>query len=186
MADWTDQDTNSLLPGEPWTGAKAIASFENPVAIAEGAPGAPVLSTTWHAHDADANDESSGLIWSHAVSGNTATIETPVFVAGYDYRLALVDLGGGDVQINLRRSGAETYLTAQTLFTGTAVLRASGYVVIQFPSVSRRTFAVSGGEDVLQFNSAADSTIDRARLTTTTGSFVRGRAYLFRRRIEGF
>ena len=41
MADYTDQSTDSLLPGEPWTSAKALACFENPVAIAEGAAGAP-------------------------------------------------------------------------------------------------------------------------------------------------
>jgi hypothetical protein len=45
MADWTEQDPNSLLPGKPWTAAKALASFENPVAIAEGAPGAPRIVT---------------------------------------------------------------------------------------------------------------------------------------------
>ncbi|HEV8077194.1 MAG TPA: hypothetical protein VGP45_02285 [Marinobacter sp.] len=43
MASWTDQDTDSLLPGEPWTSAKALAAFENPVAIAEGAAGAPKI-----------------------------------------------------------------------------------------------------------------------------------------------
>lgn len=45
MAAWTDQSDNSLLPGEPWTSAKALACFENPVAIAEGAAGAPRIST---------------------------------------------------------------------------------------------------------------------------------------------
>lgn len=45
MASWTDQSTDSLLPGEPWTSAKALACFENPVAIAEGAAGAPKIST---------------------------------------------------------------------------------------------------------------------------------------------
>lgn len=43
MASWTDQDTDSLLPGEPWTSAKALAAFENPVALAEGASGAPKI-----------------------------------------------------------------------------------------------------------------------------------------------
>ena len=43
MADWTDQDVDSLLPGEPWTSAKALAAFENPVALAEGAANAPRL-----------------------------------------------------------------------------------------------------------------------------------------------
>ena len=41
MADWTELDTNGLLPGEPFTSAKALAFFENPVAMAEGAVNAP-------------------------------------------------------------------------------------------------------------------------------------------------
>ena len=41
MADWTELDTNGLLPGEPLTSAKALAFFENPVAMAEGAVDAP-------------------------------------------------------------------------------------------------------------------------------------------------
>ena len=41
MAQWTPIDPNTLIPGFPWTSAKAQASFENPEAIAEGAPGAP-------------------------------------------------------------------------------------------------------------------------------------------------
>ena len=45
MASWTTQDPNSLLPGEPWTSAKALAAFENPTAIAEGATGAPKIRT---------------------------------------------------------------------------------------------------------------------------------------------
>ena len=45
MASWTNQSTSSLLPGEPWTSAKALAAFENPEAIAEGASGAPKVLT---------------------------------------------------------------------------------------------------------------------------------------------
>ena len=41
MADWTELDTNGLLPGEPFTSAKALAFFENPTAMAEGAVNAP-------------------------------------------------------------------------------------------------------------------------------------------------
>ena len=41
MAQWTFIDPNTLLPGAPWTSAKAQASFENLEAVAEGAPGAP-------------------------------------------------------------------------------------------------------------------------------------------------
>ena len=41
MADWTELDTDGLLPGEPLTSAKALAFFENPVAMAEGKVNAP-------------------------------------------------------------------------------------------------------------------------------------------------
>ena len=41
MAQWTTIDPNTLLPGDPWTSAKAQAAFENVEAVAEGAPGAP-------------------------------------------------------------------------------------------------------------------------------------------------
>ena len=41
MADWTELDTDTLLPGEPLTSAKALAFFENPIALAEGAADAP-------------------------------------------------------------------------------------------------------------------------------------------------
>ena len=57
MASYTDQDTDSLLPGEPWTSAKALACFENPVAIAEGADGAPKIQTA--AFEANSVNENS-------------------------------------------------------------------------------------------------------------------------------
>ena len=41
MAQWTGIDPNTLLPGDPWTSAKAQAAFENVEALAEGASGAP-------------------------------------------------------------------------------------------------------------------------------------------------
>jgi hypothetical protein len=41
MTDYTTIDLDTLLPGEPWTSGKALAVYENPIAIAEGAAGAP-------------------------------------------------------------------------------------------------------------------------------------------------
>ena len=45
MTSWTNQSTSILLPGEPWTSAKAPAAFETPVALAEAASGAPKART---------------------------------------------------------------------------------------------------------------------------------------------
>ena len=44
MSQWTFIDPNTLLPGDPWTSAKAQAAFENLEAVAEGAPGAPRIN----------------------------------------------------------------------------------------------------------------------------------------------
>lgn len=80
MASWTDQSTDSLLPGEPWTSAKALACFENPVAIAEGAAGAPKIST--EALDANSINENAMKVELETRSGTltpaaSALIEIP-------------------------------------------------------------------------------------------------------------
>lgn len=43
MADYTTPPWAQLVAGKPWTDEKAAAAFENPIAIAEGAPDAPRL-----------------------------------------------------------------------------------------------------------------------------------------------
>jgi hypothetical protein len=68
MASWTDQDTDSLLPGEPWTSAKALAAFENPVAIAEGAAGAPKIQTA--AYGANSVNENAMKVLPEGESGD--------------------------------------------------------------------------------------------------------------------
>jgi hypothetical protein len=179
-------DTNGLLQDEPLTSQEVLALYENVFAARNGDFGAPVESTSWHPHNATTAGASSGLIWSHAVSGDTGTIETPVFAAGYDYRLGIIDLGGGDIQINLRRQTTGAYATAAVLFAGTASLRQNGYVEIEFPFIARAFQKISGGDAPLNFNLGVDSAVDRARLTTTSTNFTRGAVYLFRRRVEGF
>jgi hypothetical protein len=41
MTDWTDLDLDGLLPGEPLTSEKVLAFYQNTIAIAERAAGAP-------------------------------------------------------------------------------------------------------------------------------------------------
>lgn len=85
MADWTSQDTNSLLPGEPWTSAKALAAFENPVALAEGATGSPEIHTNWVPYNAASGG--NGVIWDYSVDGAVGIVETPNFESRFEYKL---------------------------------------------------------------------------------------------------
>lgn len=94
MASWTNQSTSSLLPGEPWTSAKALAAFENPEAIAEGASGAPVQTAAWHSYDrTNVGDSGNGKYYEFSTDGAVATAETPNFENNYEYRILGVNLG---------------------------------------------------------------------------------------------
>ena len=116
MASWTDQDTDSLLPGEPWTSAKALAAFENPVAIAEGAAGAPKIQA--EAMGAFSVGQSAMRVQQFSDSGTvgasgTATVTIPgdlVFfprVSGSDIEGVMA---GGQLKIkNLNPDDSKSY-----------------------------------------------------------------------------
>ena len=61
MAQWTFVDPNTLLPGSPWTSAKAQAAFENLEAVTEGADNAPRVRGSAFRHNllAEFDTESS-------------------------------------------------------------------------------------------------------------------------------
>lgn len=44
MTDWIEPDINNLLPGDPWTSAKALYTAQNPIALAEQSVGAPKIA----------------------------------------------------------------------------------------------------------------------------------------------
>ena len=207
MADWTDQDINSLLPGEPWTSAKAIASFENPVAIAEGAPDAPIIAAGWHPYNGTINGGSTGLIYDHAADGNTTTIQTPVLSGDFEWMLSWVDLRGTNaIAATLT---ADFRLTETGSYTVTGLNLASiqnrisgGSIRIQPQNIDRIVnnvvaaysspfLANAGLENMTRieqfFTRTAGTRIDRMRLVCgQADGIIGGRAYLFRRRFEGF
>jgi hypothetical protein len=102
MADYTVIDYNTLLPGEPWTSAKAIASFENPEAIAEMSVGASLFLGAWHPYDMTEAGTGDGVIWSHAADGAVSSIETPDFASGYEYRLEMEDVSNTTGAVGIR------------------------------------------------------------------------------------
>ena len=115
MASYTDQDTDSLLPSEPWTSAKALACFENPVAIAEGAAGAPKIQTA--AYEANSVNENAMKVQQFSDSGTVGPSGSVIFeipgnlvflprVSGSDIEGVL---GGG--QIKIKNTNADTSKT---------------------------------------------------------------------------
>jgi len=110
MADWTELDPNGLLPGEPLTSAKALAFFENPVAIAEGAADAPrnVLKSIERI-TAGASLRATNTI----VTSGSATILALGIVQIGTVRVAVTRaVAAGTVSIVRRRGGSNTTLAA--------------------------------------------------------------------------
>jgi hypothetical protein len=95
MADYTLIDPNTLLPGEPWTSAKALAAFENPEAIAEGAAGAPRIY----------QGAFERLVAGSEIRATvTASNSNPSGPTEAEYSFGLVQ--GGELRIGLSRSGS--------------------------------------------------------------------------------
>lgn len=89
MATWTTIPDSSLEPGKPIRSIDALALRDNPVAIAEGAVGAPKV-IQWFPHDYETGG--NGVIYSFAIDGAVASVTTPDFVAGWDYLLIAKDI----------------------------------------------------------------------------------------------
>ena len=116
MASWTNQSTSSLLPGEPWTSAKALAAFENPTALAEGASGAPKIQEAAMDEDSvnllaikDGTASGSGSL---GASGRTTVIITDQLaftpkVSGSDIEAYLG--GGGLIIVNSDPTASSSY-----------------------------------------------------------------------------
>ena len=113
MADWTELDTNTLLPGEPFTSAKALAFFENPKAIAEGADDTPrnqlkslprlvAGSSVRSTRTITVNEGSSATVLNHGVI-QIGTIRASMTVSG-----------AGTATISRMRNGTSVTLATAT------------------------------------------------------------------------
>jgi len=112
MADWTELDTNGLLPGEPLTSAKALAFFENPVAMAEGAVNAP--RNTLKSIERITAGSQLRATRSLVAPSNTVVIELIMLQIG-TVRVAVTSDGSGSREIRRRRGGTSTTLATSTV-----------------------------------------------------------------------
>jgi len=109
-------------------GAKPFASTiqalrDNPIAIAEGAPGAPVNQAAWHPFNmTSVGDGATGVIWSFPVDGAVSVITSPDFIDGYEYAFRFDQVRGSlnafvNFTVNFFREIGSAYSGAQNLFT---------------------------------------------------------------------
>lgn len=94
---WPDIDSNDLLPGEPFTSAKALAFRDRPVAISEGSDGAPKIQPAAMKCNIIGMDEDSivdftstediSYVWFDVLHMNVSGVGTSGSIA-YQYRTA--------------------------------------------------------------------------------------------------
>jgi hypothetical protein len=184
MASYTNIDPNTLLPGEPWTSAKALASFENPQAIAEGAATSPVNAAGWHPYNLlVAGGAQTGIIYDFAVNGAVATVTSPDFVNGYEYRFVFhgmaITLGTSPISAGMKRSTDDTFPVTATVSLGNLTTApSSGYFELPLCRLSNRYAVASPQLTTLDLGVAARVKGVRFTLSTT---LTAGRIYMQRR-----
>jgi hypothetical protein len=174
MTDWTAIDLDTLLPGEPWTSGKALAVYENPIAITEGAAGAPRIVTGAFGTLVETIDPASE---------GTLTITD---LGVYDrYIIALTgvrpDTIGVDLRLAVSVNGGSSFSTARDIFETTSSTNGVNgiidlYTVVRLADCT--IFEPSDGDtsdtgftNTMIRNASGAGQIDAIRLSWSAGSF---------------
>lgn len=198
MATWTSISNAAVAVGGIPSSTTVTALRDNPSAIAETASGAPVVFAGWHPVDkVTIGDGKTGLIYDSAVTGIVASVVTPDFVDGYEYRVVAHNMqqtGGGTIRLDLDayfETDAAYRRLAYTPDAGSTGNQFGYDLVILTPRIEKRTHIVSGnayvngsvgiGYDTTSYDATLQKIL-RARIKFTSGSIDTGKIYLFRRR----
>ena len=143
MTAWTTI-SNALVAVGAKPFATTVQAFrDNALAALEADATAPVNQTAWHPYNKITNgDANTGVIYDFAVNGAVATITSPDWADGYEYRFRLNRLSrdgslGGILQIELYRETAATYTAARDISPAVSISEnLSGVVEIHQPRLS--------------------------------------------------
>ena len=198
MTAWTTISNALVAVGAKPFATTVQALRDNPAAIAEGATGAPVLSTGWHPYDmVNVGDGATGKFYDFAVNGAVTSITTPTFADGYDYFIRFVGLStsnGAGGQLRVGGVIVSGIVAAASSVTGFIEIIAP--TLTNFPKVGKLHFRETAGSTGIAAQSTAAGTPFNgdfnfgsmaSALTSTTLDFVTfnfdaGQVYLYRRR----
>jgi hypothetical protein len=199
MTTWTSISNAAVAVGGIPSSTTVTALRDNPSALAESASGAPVMVSGWHPHDkVSIGDGKTGLIYDFAVNGLAASVVTPDFVDGYEYRIIahlMESNAAATVRLELEAFFATTAAYRRLIYTGDAssLTNQFGYdVEILVPRIPKKSHLVIGngyvdenmesiGYDSTGYT-ATTQVLSRARVTFTSGSISAGKVWMFRRR----
>jgi hypothetical protein len=184
MTTWTTLATQN--PGDRATAAWAQGIMENQIYLHE---------IGWHPYDmTEPDDGADGLLYDFAVTGVVASVETPNFEDGFEYRVMTMGLShnsGATPALDLAIYGATSGAYGPTINMvssgiGSSVL-VNCYTDLMMPRATRRyQFAMVSSEATTTVLDVADMTtsqkIGKAKVQFSAGSIDAGQVYLFRRR----
>ncbi len=198
MTTWTNISNAAVAVGGIPSSTTVTALRDNPSALAESASGAPVIASSWHPYNkVSVGDGAAGLIYDSAVNGTVASVVTPDFEDGYEYRLIGVGLSHNDVSsreltLEFYKQTSATYVTVISFGANTSAALFGFDLTILLPRIESTMhmgafFAYSGSSlyttsNVVGAYNATSQKVLRARVDFSIGSIDAGKVWLFRRR----
>lgn len=202
MTTYSAISNASVAVGGIPSSATVTALRDNPIAIAESSSGAPVVAAGWHpVSKVTVGDGQAGLLYDFAVSGAQATVTTPDFEDGYEYRIVCADIqhnAGASVrfQVNAYYQTDAAYQRVWYTVAGGSTARFGVDMEFLVPRVTKRGhffraigFLRSGttttviGEAYLENTYVTTAQkILRAQMSFESGSIAGGQIWLMRRR----
>lgn len=200
MTTWTTIPNASVAVGGIPSSTTVTALRDNPSAIAESSSGAPVMVSGWHPVDkVTVGDGKTGLIYDVAVNGIVASVTTPDFEDGYEYRIVARDVSHNDTTASrsLQIYGYfETTAAFRLMIDSAADSSADSFgcdVEFLLPRIPSRghmlrstTYASTAFRNGKDQNTTSWSSTNekllRARVQFAGGSIDAGKIWFFRRR----
>jgi hypothetical protein len=188
----------SLAVGAIPSSTVVTALRDNPIAMAEAASGAPINVMGWHPVDkVSVGDGKDGIIYDFSISGTVASVVTPDFEDGYEYRIVADGLSHNSgsnqsLQVDFYFATDAAYTNVISFGSNTS---GSGFgldVTLLMPRLTKSFhwasfFGISGGTlytaaHVVGDANGPDQKIGKVRVKFSSGSIDQGKIWLFRRR----
>jgi hypothetical protein len=207
MPAWTEILNSQIDQDSPVTQPLLQALRDNPAALLEGDPSAPVNFWAWHPYDKVTNgDTAQGQVWGFTANGAVSAVVLPDFEEGWDYKVIfqrLAQTTGASTSthsLQIWRNLLGNYDTTNGAIPLGSNLGAvgafpwmSGVCYLQNPRRAGRFTSFS--DDTMSMtisstglisyssagfmNNAADDYVVRARITNPNGGNVSGDAQSF-------
>jgi len=197
MTTYTAIPNGSVDTDSPVTQDLMTLLRDNPIAISEGASGAPYTSPGWHPD----RETLVGASKADFYSGGVSSVESPNFQAGYDYKVVMRDFSVTGALSSLFIEGLDdsgptwrTLVTASSLDTSHFLF---GEIIFPAAKESNKvkgchlplglhssigTEYIAEGTGGVYAQSASFFAFTRMRIRLSTGVTDNGNLYLYRRR----